>query len=142
MRLLRDRVLEDDHRPDDLLTLDVRDVEALDADRQRLEVERLPQLLERLEAARALGLAHVCLRVERELRILLRELLEAALLAALGRTHLDARRAPLGEERLERTEVARSARHEDLRRDRRRAAVVLEAELLEHLAELLAGGVF
>ena len=42
---------------------------------------------------------------------------------------------------VERRRVARAARHEDLRRDRRRRAVVLEAELLEHLAELLAAGV-
>ena len=34
-----------------------------------------------------------------------------------------------------------AARHEDLRRDRRRDAVVLEAELLEHLVDVLAGGV-
>ena len=57
---------------------------------------------------------------------------EAALLAALGRPHLDARAAPLGEELGERVRVARLARHDDLRRDRRRRAVVLEAERLEH----------
>ena len=47
----------------------------------------------------------------------------------------------VGEERLERRRVPHAARHEDLRRDRRRGAVVLEAEPLEHLVELGAGGV-
>src|SRR4051794_11662287 len=87
MRPLRHRVLEDDHRADDLLPLDVRDVEALDANRQRLEVERLAQFLERLDASRAPRLGDKRLGVERELRVLLRELLQPPLLAALGGPH-------------------------------------------------------
>ena len=78
---------------------------------------------------------------ERELGVLLRELLQPPLLAALRRAHLDARAAQLGEERLQRARLAEAARHEHLRRDRRRRAVVLEAELLEHLGDLLAGRV-
>ena len=46
-----------------------------------------------------------------------------------------------GEERLERRGVPHAARHQDLRRDRRGGAVVLEAEPLEHLVELGARGV-
>ena len=107
VRLLRDAVLEHDHRADDLLALDVRDVEALDPDRQRLEVQHLAQLLERLDAARRLRLGDERLRRERELGVLLRELLQPPLLAALGRAHLDARAAQLGEELLERRRVAR-----------------------------------
>ena len=49
VRLLRHRVLEDDHRADHRLALDVRDVVALDPQRQALEVQRLAQLLERLD---------------------------------------------------------------------------------------------
>ena len=54
---LRPPVLEHDHRGHRVRVLQVRDVEALDADRQRLEVERLAQLLERPDAARARALA-------------------------------------------------------------------------------------
>ena len=116
MRLSRDAVLEDDHRADDLVALGVRDVEALDPQRQRLEVERLAELFERLDAAQALRLRDDRLGGERELGVLLRELLKAALLAALGRAHLDARAAELGEEAGEGREVAEPARDEDLRR--------------------------
>ena len=64
VRLLRHAVLEHDHRADDLLALDVRDVEALDPDRQRLEVQRLAQLLERLDATQPLRLGDERLRLE------------------------------------------------------------------------------
>src|SRR4051794_8066984 len=46
--LLRGRILEDNHRADRLRSLDVRDVETLDPQRQALQVEPLAQLLERL----------------------------------------------------------------------------------------------
>jgi hypothetical protein len=49
--LLRQSVLEDDERADVVLAHRRRDVEALDAQRQRLQIERLAQLLERLDAA-------------------------------------------------------------------------------------------
>ena len=51
VRLLRQRVLEDDHGADGRRALEVGDVEALDPDRQALEVERLAELLQRLDAA-------------------------------------------------------------------------------------------
>ena len=141
MALLGDAVLEHDHRAHDLLALDVRDVEALDPDRQRLEVERLAQLFERLDASGALALGDEGLRFERKRGVLLRELLQPALLATLGYAHLDARAAPCREELGQRRCVADAVRYEDLRRDRRRAAVVLEAKLLEHLGDVLAGRV-
>ena len=56
--VLRLAVDEHDHRRDDRLALDVRDVEALDPERQALEVQALAQLLERGsrgEAARPRG---------------------------------------------------------------------------------------
>jgi hypothetical protein len=57
VRLLRQPVLEDDERADVVLPHRGRDVEALDAEGQRLEVQRLAQLLERLDAAQTALLA-------------------------------------------------------------------------------------
>ncbi len=131
VRLLRHRVLEDDHRPDGRLGLDVRDVEALDPDRQALEVERLAQLLERLDAAQPALLRLEQVRLESEPCVLVGETLEAPLLAPLGSAHLDARSAPVGQEALERGRVAGVGRHDQLRRDARRRAVVLEGERLQ-----------
>src|SRR5581483_4007210 len=112
-----------------------------DPDRQRLQVEQLAQLLERLDTAQALRLGDERRRREGQLRVLLSELLQPPFLASLRRTHLDARAAQLGEERFQRRRRADAPWHEDLRRDRRRRTVVLEAELLEHLGEVLAGRV-
>ena len=98
VRLLRHPVLEDDHRADDLLALDVRDVEALDPQRQALEVERLTQLLQRRNSPQSLLLRDEGLGLERELRVLRRQLREPPLLSPGGRANLDARAAQLGEE--------------------------------------------
>ena len=95
VRLLGHGVLEHDHGADRRLALDRRDVEALDADRQALQVERLPELLERLDSPEAGPLRLHRLGLEREARVLLGELLEPPLLTALGRTDLDPRPAPL-----------------------------------------------
>ena len=78
MGLLRHGVLEDDHGADRRLALDVRDVEALDPHRQALEVDALAQLLERLDAAEALALAVGGVALERELGVLLGEVLAGA----------------------------------------------------------------
>ena len=110
------RVLEDDHRADGILAHRVRDVVALDAERQRLEVQRLAQLLERLDAPRALLLGRGLLADERLLRVLVGELLQPALLAALRVPDLDARAALLRQQLGERREVA------DRRAARRSAA--------------------
>ena len=75
----------------------VGDVEALDAQRQRVEPERLLQPVERLDALLAAALGLQPLLVERELRVALGELEDPALVAALGRAHLDAGAAALGE---------------------------------------------
>ena len=56
VRLLRHSVLKDDHRAHVVLAHHRRDVEALDPERQRLEVQHLAQLLERLDPAQALQL--------------------------------------------------------------------------------------
>ena len=71
-------------------------------------------------------------RLERDARVLGRELDEAALLAARRRAHLDARPAPLREELRDRLRVLRPDGNEHLRRDARRRAVVLDDERLEH----------
>ena len=80
-------------------------------------------------------------RAERQHRVLGGELLQAPLLPALGSTHLDARAAPLGQELLEGLGVPRVARDDDLRRDARRRAVVLEEERFEDRGHVLAGHV-
>ncbi len=126
--LLRHGVLEDDHRADRVLPHRVRDVVALDPDRERLEVERLAKLLERLDTACAPLLGLRLRTRERVARVLVGELLQPALLAALGDADLDARAAALGEELRDCRQVARVVRDDDLRRDARRVAVVLEAE--------------
>ena len=138
VRLLRHRVLEDDHRADHRLALDVRDVVALDPQRQALEVQRLAQLLERLHPPQPLALGLDDLRLEREPRVLGRQLLQPPLLAAHRRAHLDVRAAPVGEELLERARVARVRRDDELRRHARRRAVVLDRERLQQRRRVLA----
>src|SRR5947209_4321141 len=66
-----------------------------------------------------------------------RKLLQPALLAALRDTNLDARAAPLRQELLERRRVTGIPGYHDLRRHRRRAAVVLETERLEDRRDVL-----
>ena len=102
--------------------------------------ERLLQAVERLDALLAAALGLQALLVERELRVALGELEDPALVAALGRAHLDARAAALAEQRSAERARARAASllDDDLRRDRHRVAVVLQQELLGHLAELRA----
>ena len=106
---------EHGHRRDDLAALDVRDVEALDPHGQALEVERLAELLERLDPALPLLLGGRGVVLEREPRVLLRELREAALLAPLRRSHLDACTAQVAEERGERLRVVDVRGDDDLR---------------------------
>src|SRR5581483_7245186 len=119
----------------------MRDVEALDPDRQRLEVQRLAQLFERLDTTRAALLRLSLLVDERVAGVLVRELLQPSLLPALGGADLDARATPLGEELGERRQVAGVARYDDLRRDARRAAVVLEEERLQDRRHVLPADV-
>src|ERR1700760_398916 len=87
--LLRRAALEDDHRRDRLRPAEVRDVEALDADRRRIEAERLLQSFDGLDAALAAPLRAQPLLVEREVRVAPGELEDPALLATLGRAQLD-----------------------------------------------------
>ena len=137
MRALRLGVDEDRHRGDDLAPLDVRDVEALDPHRQALEVERLAQLLERLDTPLPALLARREVVLQREPRILLRELGETPLLAALRSANLDPCAAQIAEERGERLRVLDVGRDDHLRRHRGRAAVVLDAERLEDRGAVL-----
>ncbi len=98
---------------------EVRDVEALDADRRHVEAERLLQALERLHAALAAALGAQPLLVEREARVALGELEDAPLLAALGRAQLDRPAAAAGERVGQRRALAELALHDEQRRDRR-----------------------
>ena len=96
-----------DHRADCLAALGGRDVEALDAHGQALEVERLAQLLERRHATQLLPLGRRRRRHERELRVLRRELRKPALVAPESGAHDDPRAAPLREQLLQSREVSR-----------------------------------
>ena len=132
VRLLRHRVLKDHHRSDDVLPLNVGDVEALDTEGRdsRSSTSRSSSSASTRRSRRC---SVWCVSDgERDLGVLGGELLQAPLLATLRRPHLDARAATLGEELLERGEVAGTPRDDDLRRDARRRAVVLDAELLQH----------
>ena len=94
--LLRRAALEDDHRRGRVRAHEVRDVEALDAQRERVEPQRGLQAVERLDALLAAALDLQPLGVERELRVALGEVEDAALVAALGAADLDAAAAALG----------------------------------------------
>src|SRR5204862_1958353 len=93
--LLRRAALEDDHRRGRVRAHQIGDVEALDAQRQRVEPQRLLQPVERLDALLAAALGLQPLLVERELGVALGELEDPALVAALGGADLDARAAAL-----------------------------------------------
>ena len=84
VRVLRLAVLEDRHRGDDRLSLNVRDVEALDAQRQALEVQTLAQLLERRDPAQPLLLALDGIGLERDAGVLGGQVRESLLLATGG----------------------------------------------------------
>ena len=87
--LLRRAALEDDHRRDRVGAHQVGDVEALDAQRQRVEPERLLEPVERLDALLAAALGLQALLVERQQRVALGQLEDPALVAALGGADLD-----------------------------------------------------
>src|SRR5438552_2716057 len=74
-------------------------------------------------------------------RVFRGELLEPALLAALGRANLDSRAASLGQELGQGRGISGVPRDDDLRGDARRRPVVLEAEGLEHGGDVLTRNV-
>ena len=118
---------------------EMRDVEALDADRRHVEAERLLQALERLDAALAAALGFQPLAVEREPRVALGELEDPPLLAALGRAQLDRAGAPAGERVGQRRALLDEALHDEQRRDRHVTGVVLQHELLGDLRRAALG---
>ena len=132
-----DAVREDHHRADVLRAHGRRDVEALDPDRQRLQVQGFAELLQRLVPAQALLLRDGRLRLQHVPRVLRGQFLQPALLSALGDPDVDAGAAPLGEELREGRHVAGVSRDDDLRRDRGSAAVVLQRERLEDRPDVL-----
>src|SRR5947209_16515004 len=69
------------------------------------------------------------------------KLLQSPLLPAFGCAYLHTRPSPFGEELGERGRFPGLPGHDDLRRDARRGAVVLEKERLEHGSEVLAADV-
>src|SRR3954470_12176101 len=121
-----------------MLSPQVGDVEALDPKRERVETELLLQRVERLDSLLAAALGLELLLLEREVGVALGELEQAALVAALGRPHLDPRAAPLAEHLREDLEVLLDlVLDDDLRRDRHLVAVVLEHELERDLTDSL-----
>ena len=121
---------------------EVRDVEALDPHRRHVEPERLLQALERLDATLAAALGAQALLVERQARVALGELQDAALVAALGRAQLDRRRrAGSPSASCERVALGEGelALDDDQRGDRDVPGVVLQHELLRHLRQLALG---
>ncbi len=118
---------------------EVGDVEALDPHRRRVEPEGGLEPFERLDPALPASLGAQLLLVERETRVALRELEDAALLAALGGAQLDWALATARERVLERRTLADLALHDEQRRDRDLPAVVLEHELLGDLAGVALG---
>ena len=95
--------------------------------------ERLLERVERLHALLAAALGAQLLLVEREPRVALGEVEDAALAAALGGADLDRAAAALGQhlgQHVELGAVGELALDDDQRRDRHRARVVLEQELL------------
>ncbi|CAB4864997.1 unannotated protein [freshwater metagenome] len=88
--LLRRATLEDHHRGDGVGAHEVRDVEALDPQRQHVEPQRLLELVQRLDPALATALGLQAVGLQREPGVALRELQQLALVTALGGAHLDA----------------------------------------------------
>ncbi len=99
----------------------------------------LAKLLERLDAAEARALAVGGVALERQLGVLLGELLQAPLLAAPGGAHLHPGAPQVGQELREGVRRSHVRRNHDQGRDAGRAAVVLEAERLEQLRDVLPG---
>ena len=75
-----------------MLRAEVRDVVALDPDRQRVHPERLAQVVERIHPLLAAALGAQLVLLDREPRVALGQLVQAALLAALRVAQLDRRR--------------------------------------------------
>ena len=125
--LARQPVLEDDHRRDDVRAGQVRDVEALDAQRRLVEAERLLQVGDGLRARGEVGAAPRLVEHQRLRRVARGRLGELRLLAALRDVEvrpaappqplrLTALRAPLGQPRRELVGVVGQLGHEHLAR--------------------------
>src|SRR3954451_7620650 len=139
--LLRRAAFEDDHRRDLVGAHQVGDVEALDAQRQRVEPQGVLQPVERLDALLAAALGLQALLVERQQRVALGQLEDPPLVAALGGPDLDLGPAALTERFGQRIALLDVLLDDDLRWDRHLVAVVLQQELLGHLPYLALDGV-
>ncbi len=116
LALAREPVLEDHHRGDLVRALVVRDVVALDAQRRRLELERLLDLAQRLAAGREVARAPRAVQRERVLRVGADRRGELLLVAALRHPDVDPRAPQPGEPRGDLVGVRRQDGHEDLAR--------------------------
>ena len=103
---------------------------------RRSSAEAVAQALERLDARGRLARDAVGLGLRGEVGVVLGQLQQPPLGAALGGADRDVRAAPLAEHGAEPGAVLE--RRHDLRRDDRALPVELEQELLEHLGRLAA----
>ena len=122
-----------------MLGPEVGDVEALDADRQPLEAERLLERGERVDALLAAALAAEAVLRERQRRVSLRQLAQPPLAAALGDPHLDGGAAARAERVVEQLRALAHRRADDDEPGHgRRRGVVLGEELLGDLGLVAA----
>ncbi len=133
VRLARRAALERDHRRHRVGRAEVRDVEALDPDRQRIHPERLAQVVERIHPLLAAALGAQLVLLDREPRVALGQLVQAALVPALRVTQLDRRLAPLLQRLSHDVGLHERGRPDDLPRYREGRRVVLDRELLRDL---------
>src|SRR4051794_30541234 len=132
---LREPVLHHDHRADDLGALEVRDVEALDAQRRLRQVERVLQRRERASAGVVVRRTLELVLGERFVRVVRDGLEELTLVAALRHAHSHLGAPQQSEELLVELEVLGRPRHEHLARNV--VATGVAVELFEELAHEL-----
>src|SRR4051812_818461 len=132
---LREPVLHHDHRADDLGALEVRDVEALDAQRRLRQVERVLQRRERASAGVVVRRTLELVLGERFVRVVRDGLEELTLVAALRHAHSHLGAPQQSEELLVELEVLGRPRHEHLARNVVASGVAVE--LFEELAHEL-----
>ena len=119
-----------------MIGAEVGDVKALDADRQLAHPERVAQRAQGLDAAGPAMLAAQAVLVQRQPRVALGQLAQAAHVAAAGDPHLDLGAAPLAQRLGQQAGALLHVGADDDRpRHRRRGRVVLADELLADVGE-------
>ncbi len=131
-------VLEDDHGGDHVVTLEVRDVVALDPQRGAVQVEGLGDLLQRTRARGQVGGALGLVQREGLLGVALHGLHERLLVAALRDAQRHVRPPAAGQPLLHRLDRLGQRRDQHLLRNR--VAALLAVQLLQGVLDQGAGG--